>query len=236
VPPEKRPAPKIICEGDTDSAVYEALVTRGLLPALDPYPKKEDKKGGIAEQVTRLSAMLKLGPERLLVARDLDQFADGPALLKALSQDLGADAKVTSEEPVLLLEAHNCRIALIPQGLVGPSLLDGYAITRHAVDDYLLLLLHADIGPRPALFKDEADRDRAFKKMDEVRKLMVSQGFKVATSKRLVFMLKAIADYGVSDAVLARQRIEHARPEVLLTVFKPLLENLNAAVKAIGYL
>ena len=118
MPPEKRPPLKIICEGDTDSAVYEALVARGVLPALDAYPKKEDKKGGLGEQNTRLSAILKLGPERLMVARDLDQFADGPALLKALAQDLGPGAEVISEKPVLLLEARDCRIALLPQGLL----------------------------------------------------------------------------------------------------------------------
>jgi hypothetical protein len=234
VPPEKRPPLKIICEGDTDSAVYEALVARGVLPALDAYPKKEDKKGGLGEQNARLSAILKLGPERLMVARDLDQFADGPALLKALAQDLGPGAEVRSERPVLLLEARGCRIALLPQGLLGSAALDGYSITRHAIDDYLLLLLHEDVGPKPALFKDEPDRDRAFRKMEEVRKLMVSQGFKVATSKRLVFLLKAIADYGVSDAVLARQRIEAAPVERVQQVFQPLIEAFNAAIHVLA--
>ena len=70
--------------------------------------------------------------------------------------------------------------------------------------------------------------------MEEVRKLMVSQGFKVAASKRLVFLLKAIADYGVSDAVLARQRIEAAPAEAVQQVFQPLIEAFNAAVQVLA--
>jgi hypothetical protein len=234
VPPDAAPVPEIVCEGDTDSAAYDALVARDLLPALRVYPAKDDKKGGgIEKQNQRISAMLKSGRERLIVARDLDQHADGPALLKALSQDLGADAKVVSQEPALLLEVRGSRIALVPQGLAVSALLDGYGITRHAIDDYLLLLLHEDVDPRLALFKVEADRDRAFRKMDEVRKLMLSQGFTVTASKRLVFMLKAIADYGVSDATLARQSIERSKREVLTSAFGPLIETVNAAVQAL---
>ena len=233
VPPDATPVPEIVCEGDTDRVVYEQLALKGLLPAIIAYPK-QGERGGLATQTEQIKALVKFGAKRLLVARDLDDKADGPSLLGSLASDLGSEATVVSDRAPLLLQMRDCRIALVPQGLPGTPLLNKHSVDRYAIDDYLLVLLEHSIGERPALFKNEGDRDRAFGKMDEVRRLMASQGFMVNTTKRLVFLLKAIANYGVSDGTLARQRIEAAPAEAVQQVFRPLIEAFHAAVHVLA--
>jgi hypothetical protein len=234
VPPDATPVPEIICEGDTDRVVYETLSRRGLVPTLTAYPREGESRGGISPQIDRIRALVNLGRTRLVVARDLDDVADGSALLKNLVHDLGAETTVVSEQAPFLLQVGDCRIALLPQGLPGSPLLKRYSVGKHAIDDYILALLEQSVGERPALFKNEGDRDRAFGKMDEVRRLMASQGFTVDSAKRLVFLLKAIANYGVSDGTLARQRIEAAPAGAVQQVFQPLIESFNAAVHVLA--
>ena len=233
VPPDVTPVPEIVCEGDTDRVVYETLSRRGLMPMLTAYPKKGESLGGISPQTDRIRALVNLGRTRLMVARDLDDATDGSALLRNLVHDLGSGAIAVSEQAPFLVQLGDCRIALLPQGLPDAPLLNRHSVGKHAIDDYLLALLEQSVGERPALFKNEDDRDRAFGKMDEVRRLMASQGFTVNTSKRLVFLLKAIVNYGVSDGTLARQRIEAAPAETVRQVFQPLIDTVNAAVQVL---
>ncbi len=128
----------------------------------------------------------------------------------------------------------DCRIALVPQGLPGTPLLSKHSVSRYSIDDYLLVLLEQSLGERPALFKNVSARDRAFHKMDEVRQLMAGQGYTVSSSKRLVFLLKAIVDIGVAPATLAEQAIEAAPAEVVQRVFQPLIDAVNAAIQALA--
>lgn len=234
MPPDATPVPEIVCEGDTDRAIYEALVRGGLLPKLDAYPKKGVSRGGLGSQVERIRAMVSFGRTRLIVARDLDDARDGSTLLRSLVRDLGAEASAISEQAPFLLQVRDCRIALVPQGQPGAPLLHKYSVSRYAVDDYLLMLLEQNVGVAGALFKDEGERNRAFAKMDEVRRLMISQGYAVSTSKRLVFLLKAIVDFGVAPATLAEQTIEVTPADVVQRVFQPLVDAVKAADQALA--
>jgi len=233
VPPDLTPVPEIICEGDTDRTVYEVLAGKGILQRIEAYPKRGEE-GGLARQPGRIKALVHIGRERLVVARDLDDAPDGPALLRRLASDLGSEATVVSDQTPLLLQMRDCRIALVPQGLPGTPLLRKHLVDKYAIDDYLLVLLEQSVGKPPALFEDANDRDRAFAKMDEVRRLMAGQGYPVSTSKRLVFLLKAIKDFGVAPATLAGQTIAAAPVEVVQRVFQPLIETVNAAVQALA--
>lgn len=234
MPPDATPVPEIVCEGDTDRVVYETLARRGLMPTLTAYPNKGESRGGISPQADRIRALVNLGRTRLMVARDLDDAADGSALLRNLVHDLGAGASAVSEQAPFLLQMGDCRIALLPQGLPGTPLLNKHSVVKYAIDDYLLVLLEQSVGARPARFLDEGERDRAFHKMDEVRRLMASQGYAASTSKRLVFLLKAIIDFGVAPATLAEQTIESAPVEAVQQVFQPLIEAFNAAVHVLA--
>lgn len=234
MPPDITPVPEIVCEGDTDRSVYETLARRGLLPTLTAYPKKGESRGGLGPQANRIAALVNFGRTRLMVARDLDDAADGSALLRNLVRDLGAGATTVSEQAPFLLQMRDCRIALVPQGLPGTPLLSKHSVSRYSIDDYLLVLLEQSLGERPALFKNVSARDRAFHKMDEVRQLMAGQGYTVSSSKRLVFLLKAIVDIGVAPATLAEQAIEAAPAEVVQRVFQPLIDAVNAAIQALA--
>ena len=232
MPPEEEPFPAIVCEGDTDRTVLEGLAAKGVLRPTTIYPKRGER-GGLTEQVKGIRALVNFGARGLIVARDLDEAPDGPALLRRLAHDLGAEAKVTSEQPPLL-EFKGCKVALVPQGLPGDALMKKYSVARHAIDDFLLRLLEQSVGERPRLFSDEAARDRAFYKLGEVRELMVRQDYKVNKSKQLVFLLKAMGGYAVSDAMLARQLVEGTSEQTLRLVFKPLTDDVNASLQVLG--
>lgn len=231
--PEARPAPELVCEGDTDRAVFEGLAAKGLLESFTAYPKR-GQHGGVSEQPAQVGALVNIGRTRLIVARDLDDAQDGATLLRRLAHDLAPEASIISEPAPLLLEFRGCRIALVPQGLPGDTLLGRHAVTRHTVDDYLLKLLEQSVGDPPALFGDAGERDRAFSKLDEMRGLMVKQGYPANTSKQLVFLLKAIRNYAVADATLARQAIDNAPVEAVRSVFQPLVAWVNSALQALG--
>ncbi len=223
----------LVVEGDLDRVVFEVLCRENLLPRLNILPKK-GKQGGTSQQVAQVAALVRSGfqGDHLLVARDLNSHPDSRSALKAfaseLRKELDSQVSIPDGSCGLVVPEHGMRIGFVAQGEPDSPMLKARGVTQFAMDDYLLMLLE---HPKswPGKFPDD-DKQRIFRKLDEVRKLMDSQGFVTDSSKRLVFIVKAIADLRASDAAVAEQALKQTDRAVLAEVLAPLIERTKQAI------
>ncbi len=131
------------------------------------------------------------------------------------------------------------RVVLIAVGIPDDATLRGeFGIERFAVDDYVLrLVLNERVFAAVSEFKEVA-HTVAMKKMREVAALLRENGLPVSHAKRYLQILRAIAAFRPSSAVLIDRMMTKAgetiSPDEIRAAFHPLVDDLAEAAKMLS--
>ncbi len=178
--------------------------------------------------------------------RDLGRWLDDTLTTKGvtLAWEAESPAPVSASERLHLRDVRGengvARLVLVGVGLHEDDSLSGhYPIERFTMDDYLLRLV-ADSEVYDALteIRREVPYEKAVSKLDEIGKLMDSNGLPIRLSKRYLQFLRAIAGFRASPAEFALGLLERAvgakAESAIRTFFLPFLDDLEVARGLIG--
>jgi hypothetical protein len=244
-----------LVEGDDDRAVLEGLGKLGLLPERVEVAKRA--KGGGNNVVVTEAAARALAGKSCITVLDLDHHPTPAALAQWVAAALhdrlpgpgsavevltGADA--SERVPVLRVRTGDSetRAAVVAVGLVGDAeLCASYALELFAIDDFLLRLARdqgifdgiSEVAPIPYA--------TAMRKLDRtIEVLRESDGgaVRITKAKRVLFLLRAIADFRTAPASFAGRLIDVAAQKAdgnaVRAHFEPLVSDLEAAVTLLG--
>jgi hypothetical protein len=247
---------QVLVEGPDDRAVLEGLRKLGLLPPAIEVAKPTKEEGNSA--VLEGAAARALAGVSCITMLDFDHHPTPAALAEWAASGLRdrlrrkdpAASVVEDAEPsprVRLLHvsagARNTKAAVVAVGLVGdPELHDTYALERFAIDDFLLRLVRVQpIFENISDLHDRLPHATAMKKLDrtiEVLREDDGHAVGVTTAKRVLFLLRAIADFRAATATFAGRLFDVAAKtsggSPVRALFEPLVGDLEAAVSLLG--
>lgn len=242
---------RVFCEGDTDRVVIDAILAGAGLnrvaECVDPRKQGATGRDALIEVV---ASHLSVNPplRAPVVIRDLD--GDSPEKVAAwvvheVGRHLGRGratpaVQPTESEQVKKIVLNNDRtIMLVAVGLPEDPLLKAREISRFAMDDYLLVLAHdKDVYCRLSEFRS-VSHEATFRKVDEMVALLRGNKIAVASSKRVLDLVRAITGCRASQARLAemllRAILDRGGTDALTRRLQPLTGDLETAIEAAGH-
>ena len=121
------------------------------------------------------------------------------------------------------IEVEGKVITAIPVGLYQDAALASLGITRHALEDYLLMLLLEDAGLR-----QRAPELQGL--LSEILPTVRRYDGDFDSSKELFQLVKPIVQHGFSDVGVVHKLVADAEIGILRTVVSPLLEDIDRAL------
>lgn len=245
-------------EGDDDHAILAGLKGAGLLPARFSIANRKDRKRrlgkeGMLRDVAALVSPLSGAGKSAVALRDRDD-EDEDALGRWFESTLrdalkeldsrGTAVNITrrsAEDRLIDLElSHESdagRLVGVMVGLSEDEDILTLGMKRFSVDDYVLRLARIQAVYDAISETAEVPFDKAMAKLDEVLKLFHDNQIPIESSKRLLHILRAIANFRASNAefigrvmAVAPIALEKDRFEELLA---PLAADLQVAFESL---
>jgi len=242
---------QVLAEGDDDRAVLEGLRKIELLPSRVEIAKKT-KNDGHTAVVAGAAARAEAGIASIAMI-DLDHHPAPANLAQWVAARMrerlrspGAVVEVLREEArVPLLQVRigdlEAKTAVVAVGLAGDAeLRAAYALETFAVDDFLLRVVRdreifegiSDQDPIPhAAAMDKLDRTITLLRTDD------GHAVRITKAKRVLFLLRAIADFRAAPASFAGRLIDVAAQKTdrsgVRALFEPLVGDIETAVTLI---
>ncbi|MBI4575077.1 MAG: hypothetical protein HY722_02310 [Planctomycetes bacterium] len=210
----------VVCEGDVDYAFLAALQKAGLVSPRLAIPEKTQERAQTGWEALPGMALNGAQPGIGVVAvGDLDDVPPEERRADFARRLAGGQAGLVARPAGWCLGkgAASGRIGLVLAG-VGREhpLTTSYGLRTFSMEDYLLALLDGEPGAYPSTHGDAGvPRDPAFRKLEELRSLMVGQAIPIPpdSSKRCLDLLCGITGWQVSRARLAQLVVEHLARE-----------------------
>jgi hypothetical protein len=201
-----------VVEGAVDRAVVKALLGEDV--EVLPQGDGQEATGREAAIVRAAAAAQRVGAQQIVLVLDWNAHSEadlGREVQGVLGrqwnrQDLAADAgwwKLTARQAV----------RLVPCGLPGNEALGALGVSRHMMDDYLLLLLLADCpleafcGGESHLAWTPPNAGGLRKVMEELAAVARGHDIPVDSSKRWMDLCRAAIGFQASRTVLAKELI-----------------------------
>jgi len=233
---------RVLYEGHEDRVVLQRICAA--LPELAILEVKhtEKSRGGGTTGILKELRGFVARAARVVVVRDLDDLAPegcGDWLVREI-RGLGFDADRGdcdggSGVTVVTARGENgeSRIAVVPVGLPGIADEVGIeGIAAFAMDDYLIrLALRGEVYASVSDFED-VPHDKVQAKLTRFTHQLRDNGLPIATSKRLVDLLKGITGLRASPAELADRLLDAAGAD-MAPLLAPIPEQLMYALQAV---
>jgi hypothetical protein len=214
-------------------------------------------KGGGNNVVVAEAAARALAGKSCITVLDLDHHPTPAALAQWVAAELrgrlpgqgstvevAESADATERVPLVRVRTgdSDTKAAVVAVGLVGDHVLRGaYALELFAIDDFLLRLIRDQSIFDGISEVNAIPHATAMRKLDRTIDLLrESDGgaVRVAKAKRVLFLLRAIADFRAAPASFAGRLIDVAAQKAdaaaVRAMFEPLVGDLEAAVELLG--
>lgn len=240
---------RVYYEGNDDRAVLDGLHVHGVLPDYIEIAKRDKKdhpgKDGVLHQLAVFTNPAGGVGGNAIVLFDVD---DPPAVrvIEWFQKAFGETIKAAQPLATLSLidsnhdrirrfevsfEGRRASVVVIPVGLDETDhVMKANEISLFAIDDYLLrLILDQQVYEAIRELK-EVPYSKTRTKLDEVRRLFVTNGLPIRRSKRLIHIIRAIIGFPASSATFIEQLLRGTSKEKVGEHFSVLLQDLSEAL------
>lgn len=220
----------LFSEGATDREVFLSAVGD---QGWEIYPQKPKPCTVSAAEgydaIRSAFALVKQGVAPVYLALDLD-LADASSLYGRVEADARGLGVEVSSTAAGIFQIEGGELRVVPVGLPADERLKSLGVTKHAIDDFLVLLL-LERSAYDGWASGEKKHPPRFETIEQgLPRLLESfrqNGVPVESSKQVLDVLCAMMAYRASPATLAQDVLRRSKGEVVRRILDPLAQSVR---------